>query len=100
MENNGFTIRCTCRTYITLEFDGKFVLSLDNDMMYAEEMIYYIEKRTQMDFRDIPIKECDREAFQGLIFFNGGWKRNFWNEFPDKKEVKSYMNLKDGGHLQ
>ena len=96
MKDNGFTIRCGCHTYITLEFDGKFVFCLDNDMMYAEEMIHRIEKRTQMNFQDIPIKGCSKDDFQGLRFFNGGWERDFWAEFPDKKEVESYMKLKSG----
>ena len=96
MKNNGFTIRCCSHTYITLEFDGKFVLCLDNDMMYAEEMIHIIEKRTNITFQDIPIKGCSKEDFQGLRFFQGGWKRDFWAEFPDKKEVETYMKLKNG----
>lgn len=96
MKNNGFTIRCDCHTYITLELDGKFVFCLDNDMMYAEEMIHRIEKRTKMNLQDIPIEGCSKDDFQGLRFFNGGWKRDFWAEFPDKKEVESYMNSKSG----
>ena len=92
---NKYTIRCGSHTYITLEFDGRFVTCLDNDFLYAEEMIYQIEKRINMNFQDIPIKGC-KEDFQGLRFFNGGWKRDFWDEFPDKKEVESYMKLKHG----
>ena len=91
----GYTIKCSYHTYITLEFDGKFNFCLDNDMMYAEEMIHRIEKRTHMNFQDIP-KDCSNDDFQGLRFFNGGWKRDFWVEFPDKKEVESYMRLKKG----
>jgi len=91
----GFTIRCSGCTYITLEYDGKFIFCLDNDSMYAEEMIYEIEKRTRMNFQDIPIKGL-KEDFRGLRFFNGGWKRKFWNEFPDKKEIDNYMRLKKG----
>lgn len=95
MENKGFTMKCTGHTYITLEWDGKFVFCLDNDLIYAEEMIHKIEKRTQMNFQDIPIKGS-KDDFRGLRFFNGGWKRDFWGEFPDKKEVDSYMKLKSG----
>lgn len=54
MEKTEFTIRCGNHTYITLEYDGKFIFCLDNDMMYAEEMIWRIENRTQMNFQDIP----------------------------------------------
>ena len=96
MKREGFTIRCSCHTYITLEYDGKFVFCLDNDMMYAEEMIYEIEKRTRMNFQDIPVVGMKEDDFRGLRFFNGGWKRDFWKEFPDKKEVEGYVKLKKG----
>ena len=56
MEDKGYTIRCGNHTYITLEYNGKFIFCLDNDVMYAEEMIYNIEKRTGTDFKDIQIK--------------------------------------------
>lgn len=92
---HGYTIRCDIHTYITLEYDGMFVFCLDNDMMYAEEMIHRIEKRTNMNIQDIPIKG-HKDDFRGLRFFNGGWKRDFWGEFPDKKEVESYIKLKSG----
>ena len=98
MEKTGFTIRCGGHTYITLEYDGKFIFCLDNDMMYAEEMIWRIEKRTRMNFQDIPIIGM-KDDFQGLRFFNGGWKRDFWKKFPDKKEVEGYMKLKKG-HIE
>ena len=90
-----YTIRCGCHTYITLEYNGKFVMCLDNDGMYAEEMIFRIEKRTGMKFQDIPIKGS-KDDFSGLVFFRGGWKRDFWNEFPSEGEIKSYMNMKEG----
>ena len=41
---NGFTIRCSCHTYITLEYEDKFVFCLDNDMAYMEDIIEKIEK--------------------------------------------------------
>ncbi len=95
MKNDGYTIRCGNHTYITLEFEGHFIFCLDNDLEYAEEMIFEIEKRTGMKFKDIQIKGC-KEDFSGLRFFNGGWKRDFWKEFPDDKEVELYMELKKG----
>lgn len=95
MKREGFTIRCSGHTYITLEFDEKFIFCLDNDGMYAEEMIHRIEARTRMNFQDIPIVGC-KDDFRGLRFFNGGWKRDFWGEFPTKAEVSSYMKLKNG----
>ena len=60
---------------------------LDNDAMYAEKMIYEIEKRTRMNFQDIQLKGTKKD-FRGLRFFNGGWKRDFWEKFPSKKEVE------------
>ena len=55
-KKDEWTIRCSGHNYITLEWNEKFVFCLDNDMMYAEEMIYKIEKRTGVDFRNIKIK--------------------------------------------
>ena len=90
-----YRIRCGCHTYITLEYDGQFLMCLDNDGMYAEEMISHIEKRTRMKFKNIPI-DGRKEDFSGLVFFNGGWKRDFWNEFPSDEEITAYMNMKKG----
>jgi len=91
----GYSIRCGGHTYITLEYNDKFLICLDNDIMKAEEIIHYIQKRTGMKFQDIPIKGS-KEDFTGLVFFNGGWKRDFWGEFPDDKELDAYMKLKKG----
>ena len=91
----GYSIRCSGHNYITLEHDDKFLMCLDNDLMKAEEMIHCIQKKAGMKFREIPINGS-REDFNGLVFFNGGWKRDFWNEFPDDKEVDGYMKLKKG----
>lgn len=81
--------------YVTLTYDGRFIFCLDNSTMYAEEMIYRIEKRTGMKFRDIPVIG-DKDGFQGWTFFNGGWRRDFWNEFPPDWEITAYMNIKRG----
>lgn len=94
MKSEKFTIRCGSHTYITIEYEGKFVYCLDNDIMYAEEMIYRIEKRTGINFRDIPIIGSE-DDFAGLRFFNGGWKRDFWDKFPTKEEIGTYMKLKN-----
>lgn len=32
MEEKGYTIRCGGHNYITLEWNGKFIFCLDNDM--------------------------------------------------------------------
>lgn len=66
-KKDEWTIRCSGHNYITLEWNEKFVFCLDNDMMYAEEMIYKIEKRTGVDFRNIKIKG-QKEDFTGLSF--------------------------------
>lgn len=89
-----YTIKCSCHTYITLELEGKFIFCLDNDFQYAEEMIYIIEKRTGMNFQDIPVKGS-KDDFRGLRFFNGGWKRDFWNNFPSKEEIERYRKMLD-----
>ena len=91
----GYTMKCGGHNYVTLEHEGRFIFSLDNDSMYAEEIIYQIEKRTRQRFADIPIKGT-KEDFQGLRFFKGGWKRDFWGEFPSDGEIASYMKLKKG----
>ena len=94
-KKDEWTIRCSGHNYITLEWNEKFIFCLDNDMMYAEEMIYKIEKRTGVDFRNIKIKG-QKEDFTGLRFFNGGWKRDFWGNFPSKDEIEAYIKLKNG----
>lgn len=94
-KKDEWTIRCSGHNYITLEWNEKFVFCLDNDMMYAEEMIYKIEKKTGVDFRNIKIKG-QKEDFTGLRFFNGGWKRDFWGNFPSKDEIEAYIKLKNG----
>lgn len=95
MENKGYTIKCGGHNYITLEWNEKFIFCLDNDVMYAEQIIYEVEKRTQMKFQDIQIKGS-KEDFNGLRFFFGGWKRDFWNQFPDEKEIAAFMRMKNG----
>lgn len=95
MKKDKYTIECYCYTYVTLEWNGKFIFCLDNTFMKAEEMIYEIEKRTGMNFQDIPIKGS-KDDFQGLSFFYGGWKRDFWKEFPNKNDIDAYMKLKSG----
>lgn len=95
MAKSEYTIRCGGHNYITLEWNDKFIFCLDNDGMHAEEMIYQIEKRTQMNFLDITVKGS-KDNFQGLRFFNGGWRRNFWNDFPSKAEIEGYMKMKNG----
>ena len=63
--------------------------------MYVEDIILAIEKRTGLNFQDIAIKGS-KDDFRGLRFFNGGWKRNFWSDFPSRKELDRYKKLKYG----
>ena len=86
-----YTIECGGYNYVTLRWNGQFIFCLDNAVMYAEEIIYKIEKRTQTNFKDIPIRGV-KEDFQGLRFLNGGWKRDFWGEFPSKEEIKIFSH--------
>lgn len=92
---DGYSIKCSGHHYVTLNWNDKFLFCFDNSTYYAEEIIYKIEKRTHMDFMDIPI-DCDPSAFQGLRFFYGGWKRKFWEDFPSKSDIEGFMRLKDG----
>ncbi len=71
---NGYTIRCYCHTYVTLDWNGKFVYCGDNDMTYMEDIVEKIEKRTQMRFRDIPVKGSIQD-FDGLRYLHGGFKK-------------------------
>lgn len=89
-----YTIECLSHRYITLRQDGRFIFTLDNNFMNAEEMIYKVMKRTGMKFQDITIKG-DMEDFSGLHFYNGSSEREFWNDFPEDREIKEYMKLKE-----
>ena len=91
----GYTIRCGGHIYVTLEWNDKFINCFDNDMMYAEDIILAIEKRTGLKFQDISIKG-NKDDFRGLRFFNGGWKRNFWDDFPSRSELDGYKKMKYG----
>ena len=90
-----YTIRCDGCEYVTLEWNDKFLKCFDNDMMYAEDIILAVEKRSGMNFKDISIKG-NKEDFIGLRFFNGGWKRNFWDDFPSRNELDGYKKMKYG----
>ena len=90
-----YAIRCGGCTYVTLEWNDKFLKFFDNDMMYAEDIILAVEKRTGMNFKDISIKG-NKEDFRGLRFFNGGWKRSFWDDFPSRNELDGYKKMKYG----
>jgi len=70
----GYSIKCSGHTYVSLFWNDKFLHCFDNDMTYAEDIISQIEKRTKMRFRDIPIIG-NKEDFNGLRFRVGGWKR-------------------------
>lgn len=71
---DNYTIECYCHTYVTLKWNDQFVFCLDNDMMYMEEMIERIEKRTGQKFNTIKRKGSIQD-FDGLRFLNGGFKK-------------------------
>lgn len=70
----GYSIKCGGHNYVSLFWNDKFLHCFDNDMVYAEDIISQIEKRTKMKFCDIPIIGT-KEDFNGLRFRVGGWKR-------------------------
>ena len=72
--NESYTIRCTSHTYVTLEWNDKFIACYDNDMQYMEEIIEKIEKRTGQKFNMIRRKGSIRD-FDGLRFLHGGFKK-------------------------
>lgn len=70
---NGYTISCSSHTYVSLYWNNQFIRCYDNDMVYMEQIIEAIEKRTRMNFRDIPIKGS-KPDFDGLRYLHGGFK--------------------------
>lgn len=75
VNTEGWTIRCDHHTYVTLEYEGKFVYCLDNDVMTMDKIIEKIEKRTRKKFSEIAIKGR-KEDFNGLRF-STGFKKNW-----------------------
>lgn len=90
-----YKIRCEGHNYVTLTRNGAFLRCFDNDMMWAEEIILKIEAFTGKDFKDIEI-DGKPEDFEGLRFFNGGWKRKFWVDFPTTPELTSFVKMRGG----
>lgn len=70
VNTEGWTIRCDHHTYVTLEYEGKFVYCFDNDIMKMDKIIESIEKRTKKRFSEIAIKGS-KEDFNGLRFITG-----------------------------
>lgn len=60
---------------------------LDNDAMYAEKMIYEIEKRTRMNFQDIQLKGTKKD-FRGLRFSTVVGNVIFGKNFQAKRKLK------------
>ena len=79
-----------------------FRIKKKNTGKQYEELVEYVYKQLS-DFsgkkitveRNIKIKG-QKEDFTGLRFFNGGWKRDFWGNFPSKDEIEAYIKLKNG----
>lgn len=88
----GYSIKCTGHTYITLEWNDQFIKCYDNDMTYMEDIIEAIEKRTRMKFTDIP-RKSDIQSFDGLRFLHGGFKKGAdWLIQEEIQEVKKAMS--------
>ncbi len=80
---DSYWIYCSGHNYITLMFGNRFVHCYDNTLYssnsasneyYMENIIAQIEKRTRMNFCEIPIKG-EAKDFDGLRFLNGGFKK-------------------------
>ena len=69
-----YAIKCSGHNYVSLYWGDKFIHCYDNNLEYMEDIIAAIEKRTQMQFRDIP-RMGDIRDFDGLRFLNGGFKK-------------------------
>ena len=92
-----------------IKLDEKEMIAHTIDVFYSNENIdeiivcireeeaYFFEHEIldKYDFRNIKIKG-QKEDFTGLRFFNGGWKRDFWGNFPSKDEIEAYIKLKNG----
>lgn len=96
----GWSIKCSCHTYITLYYDGKFVHCFDNDLhfdnplkdeYYTEHIIATIEKRTHLKVTDIPIIG-HIEDFDGMRFLHNRFTRG--SEWLNKNQEYGFM--KDG----
>lgn len=69
-------------TYVSLYWGDKFICCYDNDFEYGEEIMRKIEKRTGMNFYDIPV-EMTRD-FTGFRFLSLSGFHSFYSD-----EVKS-----------
>ena len=78
-----YSVRCTSHTYITLEWNDRFIKCYDNDRNYMEYIIAEIEKRTRTKFTDIP-RKSDIQSFDGMRFLHGGFKKGA--EWLNKRE--------------
>lgn len=93
----GWSMKCSCHTYITLYYDGKFVHCFDNDLhsdnllkdeYYTEHIIAAIEKRTHLKVTDIPIIG-HIEDFDGMRFLHNGFTRG--SEWLNKNQEYGFM---------
>lgn len=65
-------------TYVSLYYGDKFIVCYDNDWQYGEDIINAIEKRTKMNFYDIPV-EMKRD-FTGFRFYKLRGFHSFYSD--------------------
>ena len=66
-------------TYVSLYYGDKFIYCYDNDCTYGEDIMNGVEKRTGMNFYDIPV-EMPRD-FTGFRFLSlRGWHSFYSDE--------------------
>lgn len=69
----GFSMKASSHTYVTLYWNDNFLFCCDNDFEKAEDIIAKIEKRTRKKFSEIPIKG-EVDDFSGFFWrTKSGW---------------------------
>jgi hypothetical protein len=82
MENYRLVIKDN--TYVSLYWGDQFIYCYDNDTTYGEEIMYRIEKRTRMNFYDIPVEM--KHDFTGFRFLSLSGLHSFY--FDEVKNLK------------
>ena len=75
----GYKLVIRSNIYVSLYYGEQFLHCYDNDSEYGEEIMAEIEKRTRMNFYDIPV-EMPRD-FTGFRFLGlRGWHSFYSDE--------------------